>query len=75
MYVKAKILSSNIKRLLLLGYLLIKIFDKTRKKVSPFLFFDKVGLILAQNERLWHALHMRVEREEVFRLREWRTGA
>ena len=27
-------------------------------------FIKKVGLTLAQNERLWHALHMQVVRKE-----------
>jgi len=29
---------------------------------SNALFIDEVGLILAQNECLWYALHMQVER-------------
>jgi len=39
-----------------------------------------VGLTLAQNECLWHALHMQVERKvkiyDVFYIffQEWRTG-
>jgi len=28
-------------------------------------FMKKVSLTLAQNERLWHALHMQVERKEI----------
>ncbi len=32
--------------------------------VNKIIFYDKVGLILAQNERLWHALHMQVERKK-----------
>jgi len=32
------------------------------EQIILFLFLDKVSLILAQNERLSHALHMQVER-------------